>query len=949
MSFLPSDSPTCHRLSSSKRKFDDYIPALDDEEQNDDNDLDFVSVRMKKDESNNVIASSQHFTAVTTTPSPRGGAKSAQSSCSSYTSSSRQLGPTGNRIQFFVRMTEGNTVVVSANIDDTIHSLHERIRVMTRMPVSEQRLIYRGRQLQAENTLHDYAIENDTTMQLVCRMRSTDRPITWRLMDDMITVACRLYKGDPMPPNMKSITALMSQFLDILQKQKDEHDVSISHLQIFLSSSVPAALVMLYMSRNLTYKKWANESIALLLTTSKATFAKPLLSQCALIVLEFCKLLKTISSDDPLYLLCRCTLGSFLDSIGISHGEEGKGLIVVREIFPFVCELADSLSKDLVCSNEPDAIFGPSSDDVRDFGLFLRPFRNLIMEQVGHVGLIPIHQSEKGFNHSRYEVEIAHLYTIFSTLLRKMDSCLLKMGEFLPTKGMPESLIPADWSQYLAILKELNGISKLYNGAEERFWAVLITRKTSVCRLIVKCAKRSDDNQWLLDRKDVTDFESRRHLTMLLFPEVKEDYEELHEMLIDRSHLLAESFEYVQRADPDSLHGGLFMEFKNEEATGPGVLREWFYLVCQALFNQENALFVASPHDRRRFYPNPASNVNSMHLDYLNFSGRVIALALMHKVQVGVVFDRIFFLQLAGLPISLPDIKDADPDLYNSCKQILEMDSEFIDSDALGLTFVREVEELGSRSMVELCPGGKNMIVNSKNREEYVNLLVQNRFVTSISGQVSHFSQGFADILSNLRLQKLFFRSLDLEDLDRMLYGSETAISVEDWKAHTDYNGYRATDPQIIKFWKVVGEMSAERRKILLFFWTSVKYLPVEGFRGLASRLSIYRTVEPIDRLPSSHTCFYRLCVPPYPTIAVMRNRLNIITQEHVGCSFVFLYRKIKQEARKNQSVSASLDFIFIVIVRVMFETNCLDSAWASALLDFEPSKEELGAGKACL
>ena len=91
---------------------------------------------------------------------------------------------------------------------------------------------------------------------------------------------------------------------------------------------------------------------------------------------------------------------------------------------------------------------------------------------------------------------------------------------------------------------------------------------------------------------------------MLLFPDVSEDYEELHEMLIDRSSFLAESFEYISRAEPSSLHSGLFMEFKNEEATGPGVLREWFSLVCLAIFDPQHALFVACPLDPRRFYPN---------------------------------------------------------------------------------------------------------------------------------------------------------------------------------------------------------------------------------------------------------------------------------------------------------------------------------------------------------
>ncbi|WCJ28134.1 E3 ubiquitin-protein ligase UPL5 [Euphorbia peplus] len=281
-----------------------------------------------------------------------------------------------------------------------------------------------------------------------------------------------------------------------------------------------------------------------------------------------------------------------------------------------------------------------------------------------------------------------------------------------------------------------------------------------------------------------------------------------------------------------------------------------------------------------------ASKVDPMHLDYFTFSGRVIALALMHKVQIGIVFDRVFFLQLAGRHISLDDIRDADPCLYSSCKQILEMDADFIDSDALGLTFVREVEELGSRRVVELCRDGKSISVTSKNREEYVNLLIQHRFVISIADQVTRFARGFADILSKVELKSFFFRSLELEDLDWMLYGCENAVCIEDWKAHTEYNGYKETDPQISWFWKIVGEMSAEQRKVLLFFWTSVKYLPVEGFRGLASRLYIYKSTEPHDRLPSSHTCFYRLCFPPYSSMEVMQERLNVITQEHVGCSF---------------------------------------------------------------
>lgn len=200
-----------------------------------------------------------------------------------------------------------------------------------------------------------------------------------------------------------------------------------------------------------------------------------------------------------------------------------------------------------------------------------------------------------------------------------------------------------------------------------------------------------------------------------------------------------------------------------------------------------------------------ASKIHPLHLRYFQFSGRVIALAMMHKIQVGVVLDRVFFLQLAGRKVSMEDIREADPCIYNSCKQILEMDAEFVDSDGLGLTFSTEVEELGTRKVVELCPGGTGIVLNSKNRQKYVDLIVQHHFVTSVAEQVSCFAQGFADILAEGKLRETFFESLELEDLDSMLLGSGSDICVEDWKLHTDYHGYKKSDPQMVWFWEVCG------------------------------------------------------------------------------------------------------------------------------------------------
>ncbi|XP_024988277.1 E3 ubiquitin-protein ligase UPL5-like isoform X1 [Cynara cardunculus var. scolymus] len=857
-----------------KRKLEDF----------DDDDLssELTFVRMRKDDPNpNPLPS-------TASGNPRQPLHFQYRASTSTSTQDASLSSYPNRIQFFVRMISGgNTLVLNGEPDDTVKLIHEKIQAVTGIPMIEQRLIYRGRQLQWDHTLAECMIKNDAGLHLVGRMRSTEHPQAWQLVDDLVSTIYRLCKGEK-GVCLKSVKPKLIEFLNMTAKNDVDRDHPAPHLNIFLSLCAPAALVMLYMSPHEGNKECAEELIRHFIDSSRDMLPKPIYSQCAPVVLEFCKLIgRTAAHDDPLYNLCRGSLASMVEDLRIGRSlrnydnSSNKPVtnIAVEDIFPFVAELANLLSETLVSSMESLDSISPSPCDVNNFAAFLRPLRAAIKDQPDFGGLIPM---PIRYSLPCYSDEIKLLYILFCEVFEKVQMCLDKMEGDL----VMEETEDGGWDQYLAILKELRGIAKLYEGAEDFFWANLKRNKVSLSYLILRYATRDEDYKWILEHKELLDFESRRHLVMMLLPEMKDEYEELHEMLIDRSQLLAESFEYITRADPDMLRGGLFMEFKNEEATGPGVLREWFFLVCREIFNPQNALFVACPNDRRRFFPNPASKVDPLHLEYFNFAGRVIALALMHKVQVGILFDRAFFLQLGGTNIALEDIKDADPYLYSSCKKILDMDPLTVDQDALGLTFVREVEELGSMKVVELFADGKNIVVNSRNREEYVELLIQHRFVTSVAEQVNHFARGFADIVGEEKIQKLFFKSLELEDLDGMLHGSESPISVEDWKAHTEYNGYWETDPQIYWFWKIVGEMTAEQQKVLLLFWTSLKHLPVEGFEGLASKLYIYKSNDSLDLLPSSHTCFYRLCFPAYPSMGVMRERLNIITQDHVGCSF---------------------------------------------------------------
>ena len=473
---------------------------------------------------------------------------------------------------------------------------------MTGIPVIEQRLIYKGKQLEYENKLSDYSIEKDSILHLVGRMRSTRHPRTCQLINDMVSYICRICKSIH-PCVSKHIKELMNEFFSLTPK--DANEDALGHLNVFLSNSAPAALVTLYVSSVKGSKECAEGAIRHFLKSCRDSLPKTLHLQCVPIVMEFCNLLRKVGSDDPLYIVCRSSLGSLLENGGgacgwrYRGGEEGKGVVVMQEIFPFVSELGSKLFKDFM--GIVAGSVGPSVADVKDFSAFLVPLYSMISEQGACRGLVSMPLNKRAFNYPLYAKEIEHLRVIFFDLLNIMEKCLEKMQDSSNLKMNGEGeLNHTGWSQYLAILKELNNIAKLYKGAEEKFWTILRLRKASLCALIVRYAKRTEDHQRLLRNKDVTDFESRRHLAMMMFPEVKEDYEELHEMLIDRSQLLSESFEYIVHADSDALHGGLFLEFKNEEATGPGVLREWFFLVTQALFDPQKALFVAFPSDRRR-------------------------------------------------------------------------------------------------------------------------------------------------------------------------------------------------------------------------------------------------------------------------------------------------------------------------------------------------------------
>ena len=157
-------------------------------------------------------------------------------------------------------------------------------------------------------------------------------------------------------------------------------------------------------------------------------------------------------------------------------------------------------------------------------------------------------------------------------------------------------------------------------------------------------------------------------------------------IVIRREKLLDDArVKFMQLSKTELRKNKIFLCFHMEEGLDyGGPAREFFYLLSRELFNPYYGLFEYSASDMYTVQISPLSTFQEHVLEWFQFAGRVIGVALIHQYLLDAFFTRPFYKALLkDTNWTLGDLETLDPEYCQSLMWIKENDI----TDVLDLTF----------------------------------------------------------------------------------------------------------------------------------------------------------------------------------------------------------------------------------------------------------------------
>lgn len=190
---------------------------------------------------------------------------------------------------------------------------------------------------------------------------------------------------------------------------------------------------------------------------------------------------------------------------------------------------------------------------------------------------------------------------------------------------------------------------------------------------------------------------------------------------------------------------------------------------------------------------------------------------------------------------------------------------------------------------IPLTPLGANELVSASqaSRSKYVSLVVQ-ACIAPYQYQVACMRHGMAAVVPSRALALCGWR-----DMLRLVCG-DAAIDIENLYRNTKYDSnkyYHEQHPVIINFWKAMRELTPEQKRNFVRFAWGRSRLPRGKWPINSSGAQVKFTIVPrkghLTGIPLSHTCFFLIELPEYPTLALLRKNLLLAITYGAGEGFL--------------------------------------------------------------
>lgn len=344
---------------------------------------------------------------------------------------------------------------------------------------------------------------------------------------------------------------------------------------------------------------------------------------------------------------------------------------------------------------------------------------------------------------------------------------------------------------------------------------------------------------------------------------------------IRRNNIIEDTLNAVSNSNVN-LQKPLKVKFMNEQGVDEGgVRKEFFLLLVRQIFDANYGMF--SYNDKTRlFWFNLYSFEPKIKYELI---GIILGLALFNNVILDIKFPLVIYKKLLELPLSLEDMKECDPELYQTLSYLKNTKEQNL-KDLLSTNFTVVVDKFGEKVVIPLKPDGENIYIDNTNKDEYVDLYLDWYFNKSIEEYFVCFKKGFYRVCDK-QLAKL----LKSEELELIICGTQTLDFHELEKATHYEDGYDKNSVTCRLFWEVLHSFNEEEKKKFLFFVTGCDRAPINGLGSLV--ITISRFGPDSDKLPCAHTCFNHLLLPDYQNKEKLEKCLRVAISNSEGFGLI--------------------------------------------------------------